>query len=268
MKRAPRTASPTPWGWAFAGALCGLAGALVFFAPARWLAAGVAQDSQGRLQLDDARGTVWTGSARLSLTGGAGSSDAAALPGRVQWQLRPAWQGAALQVQTDCCTQQPLSVGARLRWGGVDLDVADAVSQWPAAVTSGPVVILTFDLAHLVAWQRDYLAPVISIERRRQPTIAEIAAVLGRRTRIDALRTPADCEDGFLDAYWSRPEALLDPRVRATQSAWSLISRESEDEVVDRLRTDLASGAWDEDHGYLRHHRDHDGALRLIVSPR
>lgn len=135
-------------------------------------------------------------------------------------------------------------------------------------VTSGPVVILTFDLAHLVAWQRDYLAPVISIERRRQPTIAEIAAVLGRRTRIDALRTPADCEDGFLDAYWSRPEALLDPRVRATQSAWSLISRESEDEVVDRLRTDLASGAWDEDHGYLRHHRDHDGALRLIVSPR
>ncbi len=135
-------------------------------------------------------------------------------------------------------------------------------------VTSGPVVILALDLAHLVAWQRDYLAPVVAIERRRQPTIAEIAAVLGRRTRIDALRTPAGCEDGFLDAYWSRPEALLDPRVRAAQSAWSLISRDSEREIVDRLRADLASGAWDEDHGYLRQHRDHDGALRLIVSPR
>lgn len=135
-------------------------------------------------------------------------------------------------------------------------------------VTRGAVVILTFDLAHLVAWQRDYLAPIITIERRRHPTIAEIAAVLGRRTRIDALRTPADCEDGFLDAYWSRPEALLDPRVRASQSAWSLISRDSESEIVDRLRADLASGAWDEDHGYLRQHKDHDGALRLIVSPR
>lgn len=134
-------------------------------------------------------------------------------------------------------------------------------------VARGPVVILTFDLAHLVAWQRDYLAPLIEIERRRHLTPAEIAAVLGRRTRIDALRTPTDCEDGFLDAYWSRPEALLDPRVRATQSAWSLISDETEREIVERLRADLASGVWAADHGYLRSHKDHDGALRLIVAP-
>lgn len=137
MKRARRLAGNAPWGWALAGAACGLVAALVLFAPARWLAAGLEQASAGRLQLQDARGTVWDGSARLTLTGGAGSADAATLPSRVQWRLRPAWRGVALRVQADCCAPQPLGLLARLRWGGVDLDVADGRSQWPAVLTSG-----------------------------------------------------------------------------------------------------------------------------------
>ncbi|MDQ6841790.1 MAG: hypothetical protein M3025_05125, partial [Actinomycetota bacterium] len=34
---------------------------------------------------------------------------------------------------------------------------------------------------------------------------------------------PADCKDGFFEAYWRRPEALLDPAVRASQSMWALL---------------------------------------------
>ena len=61
------------WRWAFLGALLGLSLAFVVYAPATWLAAALHKASSGQLQLIEARGTVWTGSARLLFTGGAGS---------------------------------------------------------------------------------------------------------------------------------------------------------------------------------------------------
>jgi hypothetical protein len=69
------TASPVraPWSLAWLGALSGLGLALLVWAPARWLAWGVAQASQGQVQWLNPRGTVWQGSAQLLLSGGPGS---------------------------------------------------------------------------------------------------------------------------------------------------------------------------------------------------
>lgn len=137
MARAPRTVRETPWGWALGGAVLGLLGALILFAPARWLAAGVEQASNGQLLLNDPRGTVWEGSAQVILTGGSGSTDISALPGRLQWHLHPRWNGVAADLRADCCMQQPQRVRARLRPGGLDIDIADGTSQWPAALAAG-----------------------------------------------------------------------------------------------------------------------------------
>ncbi|MFD0668645.1 type II secretion system protein N [Ramlibacter sp. MAHUQ-53] len=132
---APRRA---PWGWAVSGALAGLAAALVLFAPARWLAQAVAGASDGRVVLEDARGTLWDGSARLVLTGGPGSRDAAALPSRLAWRMRPALTGLGLALSADCCTPQPLQVRLQARGDGAQLTVLDAApTQWPAALLAG-----------------------------------------------------------------------------------------------------------------------------------
>ena len=53
--------------------MLGLFAALILFAPARWLASAVDQTSEGRILLVETLGTVWNGSARVLLTGGAGS---------------------------------------------------------------------------------------------------------------------------------------------------------------------------------------------------
>ena len=125
------------WGWAAAGALLGLLAALLLYAPARWLAAGVAAATGERVQLSAPRGTVWNGSAALVLTGGSGSADAAALPGRVEWRLRPRWDGVAIALGSACCTPQPLSVQVHLRFNGARIVVADSSSRWPAALLAG-----------------------------------------------------------------------------------------------------------------------------------
>jgi general secretion pathway protein N len=137
VARAQRTVREVPWGWAAAGALLGLLAGLVAFAPARWLAAGIERASGERVLFSEARGTVWDGSARVILTGGPGSTDAAALPGRVAWDLRPRWDGVAAALRAECCTPRAIPLRARWRLGGMALQVGDATSQWPASVTSG-----------------------------------------------------------------------------------------------------------------------------------
>jgi general secretion pathway protein N len=133
----PRRTGRAPWSWALLGALLGLAGAFLLYAPAAWLADAVARATDGQVQLADARGTVWNGSAQLVLTGGSGSADAAALPGRLAWQLRPRLTGVVGRLHADCCTPQGLNLRAGWRLGGGSLQVEDAATQWPAAIAVG-----------------------------------------------------------------------------------------------------------------------------------
>jgi SAM-dependent methyltransferase len=63
---------------------------------------------------------------------------------------------------------------------------------------------------------------------------------------------PADCTDGLLSAYWRRPEAYLDPIVRANISFFARLSEEEIVGGVERLADDLASGEWDRRYGRLR----------------
>ena len=125
------------WGWAASGIVLGLVLALVLFAPAHWLAGSLRDATAGRLVLDDASGTIWNGSAQLLLTGGEGSTAAAALPTRVEWRLRPRWDGFAAQVRTACCTQAPIELRVRPRWGGGHVTVANSQAQVPAALLAG-----------------------------------------------------------------------------------------------------------------------------------
>jgi general secretion pathway protein N len=117
--------------------LLGLLLATLAGAPARWLTQALQQASRERVVFHDVRGTLWQGSAQLSLTGGAGSADAATLPGRLSWQLHPGWSGLQAEVQADCCMQQAWRLSLQPRWGGAQLALADSLSQWPAQWLTG-----------------------------------------------------------------------------------------------------------------------------------
>ena len=135
---APLRAAPgAPWGWALAGALLGLIAAVIFFAPARWLAAGVRQASNGHVLLEAPRGTLWDGSARLVLAGGADSRDATALPGRLEWTIRPTFTGASALLMNRCCMTEPIRLTARISANGAQLALADGASRWPAGLLAG-----------------------------------------------------------------------------------------------------------------------------------
>jgi general secretion pathway protein N len=133
-----RRRSASRWGvW---GAALGALAALVWFAPAAWLGTAVAAATGDRVLLAEARGTIWDGNAVLVLTGGAGSRDATALPGRFEWKLR--LQGAAIAVtaQHGCCLVGPTTFRIEPGIGRQTLVLPSApggIGQWPAAALAG-----------------------------------------------------------------------------------------------------------------------------------
>ena len=132
---------PTPrghgWRWALLGALLGGLLTLLLFAPARWLASVLHEQSGGRLVLVNPRGTVWNGVAGVVFASGAGGADSVSLPGALNWKLRPAWRGLAAALDMPCCTTQPIGLVAQPGTQGLQLRLSDGQSRWPAALLTG-----------------------------------------------------------------------------------------------------------------------------------
>jgi general secretion pathway protein N len=126
------------WGWA--GVLFGIVVGVVVFAPAAWLAPAVADNTDQRLLLADARGTVWQGSAMPVLGGGPGSRTAATLPGRLQWTLGFRGWALELRLRQDCCMSSDLVMLLRPGLGRLQVEVLPgngSLGEWPAAWLSG-----------------------------------------------------------------------------------------------------------------------------------
>jgi general secretion pathway protein N len=135
LSRGQRKAAATrtgraPWTLALLALLLGAIVGVLIYAPARWLEPWVARS--GHLQLIDSRGTVWSGSARLVLSAGAGSRDSAVLPERVQWRLGLQGAGLRLHLHATCCMQEAMQLVLSAPEGRPQLTLAAHQSLWPA----------------------------------------------------------------------------------------------------------------------------------------
>ena len=117
-------------------------------------------------------------------------------------------------------------------------------------------------------WLTDtYFPEIVELDRGRCPSVADLTRHLGD-CRVNRVAIPHDCVDGFLAAYWRRPEAYLDPLVRAGISGFALLDQNVVARGVARLRSDLESGAWEERFGHLRRLEELDVCYRLLVAER
>jgi SAM-dependent methyltransferase len=148
------------------------------------------------------------------------------------------------------------------QWADPDLGLREL-----RRVSRGPVVVLTFDGDALDwFWLADYVPELIEAERRRYPAIEHIAEVLGGTNEVASIPVPIDCADGFTEAYFARPEELLRPEVRRSQSAWGFVAAAATQRALTQLRRDLESGEWDRRYGALRTQPEFVGSLRLVTA--
>jgi len=124
-------------------------------------------------------------------------------------------------------------------------------------------VVLTYDTAFVAtSWiTRDYLTTF----RPEGTTVEELARHLGAQ-RIEPVPIPHDCRDGFLNAYWRRPEAYLDQRVRDGISVFRLLPPEDVAAAVAALGADLESGEWERRNREILDLEELDLGYRLLIA--
>lgn len=141
---------------------------------------------------------------------------------------------------------------------------ADAVAglREMARVARDRVVVLTWDPAAPAFWLADYFPAILDVDRRIFLPTERFADALDD-VIVEPVPIPHDCTDGFLGAYWRRPEAYLDAEVRRAISTFAAI--DGVDDGVRALEADLASGAWARRHGALAARTALDLGYRLVT---
>lgn len=129
-------------------------------------------------------------------------------------------------------------------------------------VTRGRIVLLTFDPSHR-PWLTDYLPELAALDEAQMPTMSDYERWLGP-IEVTPVPVPHDCTDGFLYAYWRRPEAYLDPHKRSGSSSfWTLGDTEA---GLRRLKQDIETGAWEHRYAELLTRSAYDAGYRLVVA--
>ncbi|MFC5216591.1 class I SAM-dependent methyltransferase [Streptomyces coerulescens] len=130
------------------------------------------------------------------------------------------------------------------------------------------IVVLTWDqqIFRERFWLvREYLPQAAAFDDTRAVPTDRLARLLGGARQVP-VHIPHDCVDGFGAAFWRRPDAYLDPRVR---SGISMLAQTGEDVLAPGLAAlaeDLATGRWHHRHADLLALGSLDVGYRLLVT--
>lgn len=192
----------------------------------------------------------------------------------------------AVEPSSTMINQRPPDAAPALQAGAENLPIADRQfdvamalvtlhhwADWSAGLremqrVASRSVVLHFDpVLHREFWlARDYL-PELEAIWRGVPRPQQVAAVMGPDVEVRDLPVPWDCVDGFLPAYWRRPEAYLDPQVRQSMSGLQLLDRAVLARGMAALHADLQDGTWQRRNAELLAEDTLDVGWRLIFTP-
>jgi SAM-dependent methyltransferase len=219
---------------------------------------------------------VALGEARSVLNIGAGTGSYEPADGRTVVAVEPS---AVMRSQRRAGAAPCVAgVAGLLPFADGSFDVAMTVlslHHWPDPLAglhemrrvSGRQVVLTFeiDVGDDLWLLDDYLPEVQQLPASKTLRPDEIIAALGGG-RVEVVAVPHDCTDGFMSAYWRRPEAYLDPDVRAAISGIAQLDERLVEERMARLASDLDSGDWARRHAALLDLESIDAGYRLVVT--
>ena len=148
-------------------------------------------------------------------------------------------------------------------WDDVDRGLAEL-----RRVARDRVVILTWDPEVAAeSWlTAEYLPELRELDLFRFDSPSRLAERLGGDVTVTPVPIPADCHDGFIEAFWARPEAYLDPVVRDGMSGMRAMDPDVVARAMAQLESDLHSGEWDRRHGRLRDRAEMELGYRLVLA--
>jgi SAM-dependent methyltransferase len=135
-------------------------------------------------------------------------------------------------------------------------------------VASNRVVVLSIapDYEHSFWLTARYFPAIGAWDTEHFLPIDVICSKLGGTAVVTHIPIPSDCEDGFLGAFWRRPDSYLDPDVQAGISTFFLIDEEERRRGERLLAQDLENGEWRNRFGHLLELDELDLGYRLVTA--
>ena len=129
-------------------------------------------------------------------------------------------------------------------------------------------VVLTWEPPRSrLSWlTRDYFPEIFDYDLTKFPRAAPFYGTMFKTLDIRVVPIPCDCVDGFLEAYWRRPEAYFDPNARSAISTFAYIA--DVDSGLAKLRRDLDDGTWVRRNAELLTKQELDLGYRLVIGER
>ncbi|MFE9610845.1 methyltransferase domain-containing protein [Streptomyces sp. NPDC006012] len=189
-------------------------------------------------------------------------------PSSVMIAQRPVGSAPALEASAESIPLADDSADAAMalltvhHWSDLEAGIGELLR-----IARQRIVILTFepDINHRFWLLEEYLPEAAAFEDTRAVAVERLVTLLGG-ARVETVPIPHDCTDGFLAAYWRRPEAYLDPDVRAGISLLAQTGEEILQPGLARLSDDLSSGRWQQRHADLLERETLDVGYRLLVA--
>ena len=130
-------------------------------------------------------------------------------------------------------------------------------------VTTERFIALTWDPEAAPFWlTEEYFPEIYEIDRSIFPSLKELKRHFPD-IHFYPLAIPANCLDGFTAAYWARPEAYLNAKVRAMMSSFSRINNLNDG--LEKLKADLQSGFWHQKYAHLLNLKQLDVGYTIAV---
>ncbi|MBI3676712.1 MAG: class I SAM-dependent methyltransferase [Proteobacteria bacterium] len=167
------------------------------------------------------------------------------------------------------------AVAETLPFADNSFDAASAfltVHHWPdkvaglremARVARKRCVFFTWIPPETEFWlTRDYIPQLIA-NTKESFWIGHFEEAFGN-FEMRKIMVPEDCIDGFLCAYWKRPEAYLDAAVRFSISAFATVPDPAP--AFARLARDLEDGSWTAKNADLLNRTEMDYGYRILIA--
>jgi SAM-dependent methyltransferase len=176
-------------------------------------------------------------------------------------EAAPAIQGTAEQIPLeDASVDAAMAVITDQHWD----DRARGLAEMQR-IARRRVVALALDLSPREDFwlMRDYLTDYEPASVRTDPSLYDLA--VAGDAAVEPVPVPHDCADGFALAFWRRPRAYLDPRVRAGISVFHILDAAHVEDAMRCLAADLENGEWQRRNGHLLELDELDLGLRLLT---
>lgn len=194
---------------------------------------------------------------------------AAIEPSQIMIDQRPAGAAPAIRAEAehvplrDNCTDAALAVLTVHHWADVVAGIAEM-----RRIARYRLVVLTWDaqvMGEKFWLLSEYLPQAQAADAALAVPVDRLMSLLADPV-ITPVPVPHDCTDGFAASFWRRPDAYLDPGVRAGMSLFTKTSPIMLSAGLARLAADLQSGRWRREHAGLLELTQLDLGYRLITA--